>query len=97
MPETQLAQYGIAIFAVGGAYALLKAIVDAGVKIYERKNPQQTHTRCADNLSTVITNNTKAIAENTKSNQELQTIIKVFQAEQGSKMDEMLERARRAI
>ena len=96
MPEPQLAQYGIAIFAIGGVFALIKSIVDAAVKIYEKKNPQP-HAKCADILSTVIANNTKAIAENTKSNQELQTIIRVFQAEQGSKMDEILERARRNV
>ena len=96
MPENQLAQYGIAIFAVGGAYALIKAIIDAVVKIYDKKN-LQPHTTCVDNLSTVVSNNTKAIAENTKSNQELQTIIQVSITEQSGKIDEILERARRAI
>lgn len=96
MPEPQLAQYGVTIFAIGGIIALVKAIVDAGVKIYERKYPP-TRTKCADVLSTVIANNTKAIAENTKSNQELQTIIQVSMAEQSGKIDEILERARRNV
>lgn len=96
MPSNELAQYGIAIFAIGGVFALIKAIIDAGVKIYEKRNaPTVTpQARCSDQLSTVIANNTKAINENTKSNQELQTIIRVFQAEQGGKIDEILTRVR---
>lgn len=79
-----LAQYGIAIFAIGGVFALINASIGV-VKQYVDKKSVPTLKCGADQLSTVIANNTKAI-------EELQVIFRVALAEQGVKMDEVLSR-----
>lgn len=100
----KLAEYGIAIFAVGGLVATV-IVLSNTIRAWTSKKSsggQPLNTpRCSEALGSIIANNTKAMEENTrsnrevqKSNQELQTIIKVFTAEYGTKMDEVLERVR---
>ena len=93
----KLPDYGIAIFAIGGVFAIFNSAIGAFSKWLDgRRNlsNQSKPVTCADQLSTVIANNTKAIEANTKSNQELQTVIRVALAEQGGMLDEVLARIR---
>lgn len=92
-----LADYGIVIFAVGGLITTITTLSNVIKAWVEKKNPSGQAPyipRCSDSMRPVIENNTRAMEENTKSNQELQTIIKVFVAEQTTKMDEVLTRIR---
>jgi hypothetical protein len=100
----KLAEYGIAVFAVGGLVATVVTLTNVIKAWADKKYPSgQTPAapRCSEALGHIIANNTTAMEENTrtnreiqKSNQELQTIIKVFVAEYGTKMDEVLAKVR---
>jgi len=79
MPN-ELAQYGVAVFAVGG----LIYILDRWLK-----------SRNQDNLAEVVENNTKVLESLTDAIQTLTTTIQVQLTRQEAKIDELLERARR--
>lgn len=80
MPISEVAQYGIATFAVAG----LIYVVSLFVSNFGKKKEE-------DDLKSVIENNTNAINNLT----ELMRAIQLNLVEQSTKIDELLERARR--
>lgn len=80
MPISEVAQYGIATFAVAG----LVYVVTLFVNNFNKKKDNE-------DLKSVIENNTSAINNLT----ELIRAIQLNLVEQSTKIDELLERARR--
>lgn len=76
MPGAEIAQYGIATFAIAGLVFVVS-------KIFDKKQN--------NNLAEVIKNNTKALEQVTSVVQ----VIQLSLTRQESKIDELLERARR--
>lgn len=76
MPGPELAQYGIAFFAVAGLIYVIS-------RWLERRDET--------NLTEVVQNNTKALEQVTTVVQAIQIVL----ARQETKIDELLERARR--
>jgi sensor domain CHASE-containing protein len=80
MPISEIAQYGVGTFAIAG----LIYVVSLFVNNYNKK-------RSDEDLKSVIENNTSAINNLT----ELMRAIQLNLVEQSTKIDELLERARR--
>lgn len=77
MPGAELAQYGIATFALAGVFYFTYLFI-------RQRNGNNLETR----LMEVIQNNTEAI-------EKLTTCVQVMLTRQETKIDELLERARR--
>ncbi len=80
MPGPELAQYGIATFAVAGLIYVVSKIFD---RFFDKKDSK--------NITEVIKNNTKALEQVT----EVVRAIQLGLTRQEAKIDELLERARK--
>lgn len=80
MPGTELAQYGIATFALAGVFYFALQIIK------QRNN---------SSIAEVIVNNTRAVERNIQVTEQLILFLRETMARQDQKLDELLEKARR--
>lgn len=91
------ADYGVVGLALFGFIIIIRDLIAVFKDKFSTKPAEKTcnnNNRCSEELAAIIQGNTEAIAENTKTNQETQTMIKVYMEVQNTKMDEVLSKTR---
>lgn len=92
MPGAEIAQYGIATFALAGVFYLAVIIMrkNGGTHDYYNNSTNKRNNAEFSVLVEVIKNNTKALEQVT----EVVQALRVDQARQEQKVDELLSKAR---